>query len=189
MTTQDNKTTRKTRFNDVASGIQKNVTTDMTLGGVTYTPPALAAVFTSASAAIAKADADYKAWRDSVAKMRTSVAQAKEVYKLLRNHLVSQYGTAEHSPLGDFGMTAPKPTTTKTASTKAAAAVKAAATRVLRHTMGPKQKKQVKSTIHVETVPVPAVDIVAPTTPAAAATTPTAAPATNGGATTAKSGS
>jgi hypothetical protein len=166
-----NRPALKTRFGDAARGIEQHLTTDVTLGGVKYAPPALIAVFTGASAAVDKADADHKQWLDSVASMKTTVAQANAVYKLLRNYLIGIYGTAEKTSLGDFGMAAPKPTTKKTASTKAAAVVKGQATRKLRNTMGPKQKKQVKSDIKVQISAVAGDGTAALATQATAATT------------------
>jgi hypothetical protein len=152
----NNKPAVKTRFGDMVSGITKNVTTDVTIGGVKYTPLTLAAVFTQATASIEEADANHKQWLDSVGRMNAAVAAADATYKLVRNYLFGLYGTSDKSRLGDFGVAAPKPRTKKSASTKAAAAIKAAATRTKRHTMGPKQKKQVKSNVQVRIAAVPA---------------------------------
>jgi hypothetical protein len=172
-----NRPSVKTRFTDAEAGIKKNIPSDVTIGGVKYTQASLMAVFSDAVSAIDRADALHTQWLESVAEMKTTVANANAVYKLLRNFLIGSYGTSAKSTLGDFGMSAPKVKSARKASTKAVAAVKAKATRKLRNTMGSKQKKQVKSDVEVQITPVPATEPAATQAPATAATTPATAPA------------
>jgi hypothetical protein len=183
-----NRPSVKTRFNDVVAGIKKNITGNVTIGGVAYTPVTLSAVFTDAITAMDTADAAHKQWLDEVAAMQASVATARGVYGLLRNFLIGQHGTNDKSVLGDFGMATPK-TQKKTVATKAAAVVKAKATRDMRHTMGPKQKKLVKSNVEVQIAAVPANGSSAPDTGGAQTAATTPAPNGAAPAATAKSGS
>jgi hypothetical protein len=175
-----NRPTVKERYGAAATGTTKRITGNVTLGGVTYTPPSLAAVFLAANAAIDTADAAHKQWLDDVAAMDEAKAKANALFKLLRSYVISQYGEDNLSVLGDFGMTAPKTKPAKSSATKAAAAQKAKATRQVRHTMGKKQRQQVKATVEV---PVAAITA---TAPAASATGGTASatsapPASSGG--------
>lgn len=164
----------------MVAGIKKHITGNVTIGGVAYTPVTLTAVFADAITAIDTADAQHKQWLDDVAAMKTAKAKADGVYGLLRNFLIGQFGTNDKSVLGDFGIAAPKSRTKKNAATKAAAAVRAKATRDLRHTMGPKQKQTVKSQVDVQIAGVPATGATPPTI---TVTEPSAAtPATNGAA-------
>jgi hypothetical protein len=169
-----NKPSVKERYSAAATGTNKHITGNVTLGGVVYSPAMLAAVFLAANTAIDTADAAHKQWLTDVAAMDAAKAKANAVLKLLRSYVVSQYGTDNKSVLGDFGMNAPKTKSTKSSATKAAAAQKAKATRTVRHTMGKKQRKTVKGTVEV---PVTAAGATAPATPATtSATGGTAAP-------------
>jgi hypothetical protein len=162
------KTLVKTRFSDVVTGIQTGVSGKLTLGGVGYTPTTLAAVFTEALTAMGQADTLHSEWSAQVAVADAAIAKAETVYVQLRNSLIAQTDEASlPKVLGGLGMELPKARSVSSA-TKAGAAVKAAATRKLRGTVGPKQKKSVKSNVQVsitaegpESTPAPA----APTTP------------------------
>jgi len=79
--------------------------------------------------------------------------------------------------LADFGLQPKKTSTPLTIDQKAAAAAKRAATRAARHTMGTKQKKNVKGTITTIVAPAPSN---APVVTGPVASAPTAA--TSGGA-------
>ena len=79
--------------------------------------------------------------------------------------------------LADFGLQPKKTSTPLTIDQKAAAAAKRAATRAARHTMGTKQKKNVKGTITTIVAPTPSN---APVVTGPVASAPTAA--TSGGA-------
>jgi hypothetical protein len=144
-----NKPSAKERYGAAAAGTTKHFTGSVTLGGVSYTPANVAAVFLAANTAIDTADAAHKQWLDDVAAMKAAKAKANALLKLLHGLVVSQYGAEDQSVLGDFGMTASKPTNAKSSATKAAAAQKAKATRQVRHTMGKNQRKTVKGTVEV----------------------------------------
>jgi hypothetical protein len=144
-----NRPSIKARNASVAAGIEKRITGSTTIGGVVYTPAALAAVFVDANAAIDKAEALHKEWQDQVAAARAAVKTATAVFLLLRSYLLGQYGANAKAVLNDFGMEAPKPRGPKTVATKAVAVQKRDATRAVRHTMGKVQKKNVKGTVQV----------------------------------------
>jgi hypothetical protein len=158
----------KTRFGDVVTGIQTGVSATLTLGGTGYTPVTLSAVFTEAITAMGKADTLHTQWSAQVAAARVAVANAEHVYGLLRDFLIAQTDEADlPRVLGALGMTVPKARSV-TSATKAGAAVKAAATRKLRGTQGPKQKKSVKSDVQVSITaeaPTTTTATPAPTTP------------------------
>jgi hypothetical protein len=148
----DSKTALKTRFRDMVKGIGKRITEDITIGGVRYTPATLAAVFTEADASILKADAAWRAWQDALAERARRVKHAGQVHARVRQFIVGTYGEETKAVFADFGMEAPKRRGRRSAAVKAAAAVKGKATRELRGTMGPKQKKGIKSNVQVKFV-------------------------------------
>jgi hypothetical protein len=81
--------------------------------------------------------------------------------------------------LADFGITPPKARTPLSADQKAAAVAKRKATRAIRHTLGPKQKKNIKGTVPATAPQNSAPPATTPATPSTA-TTP-AAPAPKAG--------
>ena len=83
--------------------------------------------------------------------------------------------------LADFGLKPNKARTPLTISQKAAASAKRAATRAARHTMGPKQKKDIKGTV-APTEPEAASSAPAPVTAAPVASVPASGGSTTAGA-------
>jgi hypothetical protein len=165
-----NKPTLKALFTSVVAGIKKHLSGKLTIGGVTYTPVTLAAVFMTAVKAIQTADSSHTQWLDDVKAMEKAVAQADAVFKAFKQFVLGQFGTNQ-TTLADFGIEAPKPTTNVSSATKAAAAVKGAATKEVRGTnLGKKQKKSLKGNVQVSVTAVPVV-----TTPVAAAVATNAA--------------
>ena len=138
-----NKPAVKTRNTGVMAGIDKDITAPIKLGGTTYTPAELKAVFQAHNTAIDAASALHKQWSDSVQTMDAAAAKADSLFHLLRGALIAQYGPNANAALEAFGMTAPKPRGPRTVKTKAAALEKNLATRAARHTMGPKQKSKI----------------------------------------------
>ncbi len=138
-----NRSTIKARNTNVSAGIDKHVTAAVAIGGVTYTPAQLKAVFTTQTAALDAADALHKQWTDQLQVATAANAKANKVYLLLRSYLLGQNGTDANSLLNDFGMNVPKSTGPRTVQQKAEAVAKRAATRLARHTMGKVQKKSV----------------------------------------------
>jgi hypothetical protein len=170
------------RNNSVDAGIDRYVTTNVTIGGVTYTPAQLKAVFQAHTTALQTSDGAHEAWQSEVLAATAAGKTPAAVYGSLRSYLVGLYGKTAVTTLAASGMTAPK-TTTPTVAVKAAAAVKRSATRTARHTMGSNEKKKVTGNVAAIVVtPVTTTTTVSPTpvasapttTPAASPTTPTA---------------
>jgi hypothetical protein len=151
------------------AGIDKHITGNVTIGGVSYTPATLKKVFLDENTAIDSAESLQKQWQDQVLATKAAKAQANAAYHSLRTFLIGQYGSKANTVLNDFGMTVPKRGTT-TVAKKAAAAEKRAATRAVRNTKGPVQKKAQKGVIEV---PVQATTTIVPLLPLPTATTTT----------------
>ena len=154
-----------TLFTSIQAGIDKHLTAGVTLGGVMYTAVSLKALFAVAITAITTAEALRKQWIDAVASAHTAEATANAAYELLRNYVISQFGTTANAVLGDFGMTVPKPKGPKTAQAKASAAAKGAATRKIRSTTS--------KLVATMEVPVTAVTTITPVMPASTTTSTT----------------
>jgi hypothetical protein len=86
-----------------------------------------------------------------VQKERDSHASLEPTLRLFKSYVVSHFGDTNDasSVLSDFGLK-PRASTKKTLATKSEAAEKAKATRVARHTMGPKEKAKIKGTLPAE---------------------------------------
>jgi hypothetical protein len=162
-----NRPTVKTRNTSVMTGIDKNILTNVTIGGVTYTPAQLKAEFQAQNTAIDRAEALHKQWKDELLVMTATRAKAGALYQLLRSFLIGQFGTKANAILNDFGMNTPKPRGTTKVKTKAAAADKRAATRTARHTLGKVQRKAVKGAPISPAASPPVSPTGVPTTPAA----------------------
>jgi hypothetical protein len=145
-------TTLKVRDAGVMAGIDKYIASPIMLGGTTYTPAGLKAVFQSQIAALEGNDALRSSLSDAVAKAKAIGKEVDNIYSLLRSTLIGQYGKNAHALLNDFGMTMPKTPGPKTVEAKALAVAKRAATRKARHTMGSVQKKAVTGNVVAVTV-------------------------------------
>ena len=177
------------RNNNVTAGIDKNITGNVTVGGVAYTPAQLKAAFQAQTTALQTSEAARKQWENDVVAAKAVNKTVNALYASFHSYLVGQYGKTAVAVLADFGMSTPK-TTAPTAVTKAAAVVKRTATRKARNTMGSVQKKGVKGDVTgIVVTPVtspPASGVTSPSSPAAPApasgvTSPSspAAPATH----------
>jgi hypothetical protein len=142
----------KTRDTSVMAGIDKHMTSPITLNGTAYTPAALKVVFQSQITAIDANQALRKQLADGVANAKTLAKTVDNVFQLLRLALIAQYGKNANAILNDYGMTVPKAPGAKTVDAKAIAQAKRTATRAARHTMGPVQKKAVKGHVVGTTV-------------------------------------
>jgi hypothetical protein len=171
----NNRPSTVARNTSVMAGIDKHITGNVTIGGVSYTPATLKQVFSDENTAIAATDALHKELKDQVQANKQTRVNANLVYALLRSYLIGQYGKQANAVLGDFGMTAPKSTGAKTLKSKTAGATKRTATRQVRNTMGSVQKKKVKGVVEV---PVKAVTTITPVMPS---TNGTGAPAASNG--------
>ena len=161
-----------TRNNSVNAGIDRYITTNVTIGGTTYTPAQLKAVFQAQTTALQASISSHKAWQSDVLAANAAGKAVAGVYSSLRSYLIGLYGKTAVTTLAAFGMTPPK-TTTPTVAVKAAAAVKRTATRSARHTMGSTEKKKVSGNVAgIVVTPVTTTTVATPTVP-----TPTPSPA------------
>jgi len=118
----------------------------LTFDGATYTAAALVQLLQELADALGVADTAKAGWQDALKDATDERAKVAPVIQGYRSWLVATYGNAP-STLADYGMTPRKVRTPLTAEQKVAAAAKAKATREARHTMGSKQKKDVKGTV------------------------------------------
>ncbi len=126
--------------------------------GTMMTQAQMVALFKAHLIAMAATDATRNQLKDDVAAEQKTYAQVKAALASLRAYAVSMLGS-QSAAFATLGFTAKK-RAVLSAAEKAAAAVKGAATRVVRHTMGSKQKKAVHAA--APAAPVPAT----PATPA-----------------------
>jgi hypothetical protein len=133
------------------SGVKKRLTTvaSILVGGVAYTPTQIIAIYQNDLDGMAKVAAAKLA----LAEARVETAQAATTrktfdrgFKLL---LEGQYGNSP-ATLGDFGI-AIAVRKDPTVEVKAAALTKTKATRLLRHTMGKTQKKELSAAAEATT--------------------------------------
>ena len=151
MSTLDrNKPTRKDLLRLVISGVQRHFPSgQMTLAGQTFNLPSDLVKFIQAD--IDATDAADKVRADWLAGVQVQTDSHQKVGPVLRafkRQVLAKFGDTQDasSTLADFGY-APQKVATKSVATKAAAAEKGRATRAARHTMGKKQKLQVKGTV------------------------------------------
>jgi hypothetical protein len=137
----------KTRDTSVMAGIDKHITSSITINGTAYTPAGLKAVFQSQITAIDANQSLHKQLADGVANAKTLAKTVNNIFLLLRSALIAQYGKNANAVLNDFGMTVPKTPGAKTVDAKATAQAKRTATRAARNTMGAVQKKAVKGNV------------------------------------------
>ena len=175
-----NKDTKMTLAKQLIAGFKEHYSTasSLTLGSESFTP------------------AQVEAFLQTLIDLRTAVDDAKSATKAkimaedaqapaLRSRMAALVAIVKASfasspdVLADFGLKPKKVRAPLTIDQMAAAAAKRAATRAARHTMGPKQKQQVKGTITTIVSP-PAANAPAPIKPAPVASAPN--PGTTAGA-------
>lgn len=164
-----NKANRINRNRQMIAGLQKNYTTKQTVpvDGVDTPQPQVVAVLQASNDAADATAAAEAAYHKAVADEAAAYAAGDATYLSLKDYfLLMNKKTPE--ALADYGLE-PETRKTPTVATKAAAAQKQQATRVLRGTKGPKQRKAITASA----APAPA-----PATPATASATPSAAPGT-----------
>jgi hypothetical protein len=186
-----NRSTTQARDGQVIVGIKKDLqnVSSLALAGSTYTPTTLTQLVQSRIDAV-NAVVNAKAqWQNASATYKALNSRVTQVVRDLRQYVIS--ANSPDSPvLADFGFTAPKKTPL-TPEQKVARALKAAATRKARGTLGKKQKLAIKGAVPptpatqgtataltVAAAPVPATPVAAPVTAAPAPLT--AAPAASG---------
>ncbi len=162
----------------------------MTFDGTSYTPASLKAVFQADTDAINAADAQHTQWKQLLLTVALTHKNVAAMRRWLRGFVLSFFGSQAPAVLGDFGLPTPKARTAKSVVTKAVAVAKMRATRKARHTLGSKQKQEIKGTVDVPAIvealqnqgtPAPAPPEPAPVPPVPA---PAGAQPAAGGATT-----
>jgi hypothetical protein len=150
------KAVRSDRNRQAIAGVRKHFasTATVVIDGVPHTPDDIVRALQSsidASDATAAAGAQF---HKTVEAEKAANASADAMYGGLKTLVTSQFKTTPDT-MADFGITLPS-RQVPDAATAAAAAEKRRATRVARHTMGKRQKANVKGTVTTpETAPAP----------------------------------
>jgi hypothetical protein len=135
------------RIRDLIAGTQKHSTNgSLTFGGATYSATALVQVLQSLADSLATEDTARASWQDALKNVRDAQAKAGPIVQAYRSWLVATNGNAP-STLADYGLVPRKARTPLSTDKQAVANAKSKATRAARHTMGSKQKQDVKGTI------------------------------------------
>jgi hypothetical protein len=144
--TKPNRSTQQDRYRKAIAAIQKYLSTvaSMLIAGVSYTPTTFIALLQKE---ILLEDAASKARND----LRTAAAAARQNRATMVPIMVGFRAFLENmftdpSTIAEFGF-APRKRTAPTVEAKTAAVNKRAATRAARHTMGPKQKLDIKGAV------------------------------------------
>jgi hypothetical protein len=183
------KETQATRVTQLITGFNKHFpdgSVTLTVGGATYTVSQLTSLFQSF---VDMRTATETAQAAAKAKLIAETAQAPALRGVISAFVAYVKASFGNSPdtLADFGLSPRKARTPMTAEQTATAVLKRNATRAARHTMGSKQKKEVKGSVQVtvtSTPLAPAQPVVvapAPAAPAPAAGGSSAAAGTGGG--------
>jgi hypothetical protein len=164
---------------EVIQGVQKDLSTvaSLPLAGTTYTPASFTALVQSRIDAGNQVVTTKAAWLNAVKTYETIDTQATVAVHDLKQYVIGSFG-ATSSKLADFGFT-PRKVVVLTPAQKAAAALKRAATRKARNTMGPKAKLKVTGATAPAPTAAPAGNAAVPAAGnGAPAGAPAAAPAT-----------
>jgi hypothetical protein len=145
------------RLNELKAGVAKNftATTKLMAGGTTYTQTSLEAKIDQMLAPYADLASARSKLQSARTEVKASAVGSRQTVDTVEAALKGMYGTT-NPVLLDFGIGLPQPRPQLTAAQHVARAAKAAETRKLRNTMGPKQKAAIKSnsTIEVTAAPV-----------------------------------
>ena len=146
-----NKVTLAKRALDLVAGTLKHTPNgSFTIGSESFTAANLVQLLQGLADAIAKVDATKAAWQDALSSMDEEHAKVDPVLRGYQTLLLATYGNAP-ATLADYGLAPRKGPTPPSADEKAAAVAKRAATRAARHTMGKKQKAEIKGAAPVTT--------------------------------------
>jgi hypothetical protein len=141
------KVTLAQRVRDLVAGTQKHSPNgQFSLGGETFTAQTLIQTLQSLGDALSMVDTAKAGWKNALKDLADVKANVRPILGAYPSWVVATHGNAP-STLADFGITPPKARTPLTADQKAAAVAKREATRAARHTLGPKQKKNIKGTV------------------------------------------
>ena len=170
------KVTLAQHVRDLIAGTRKHSPNgQLTLGGETFTAPTLIQTLQSLGDALSMVDTAKASWKDALKNLADVKAKVRPFLGAYRSWVIATYGNAP-AILADFGVTPPKARTPLTADQKAAAVAKRDATRAASHTLGPKQKKNIKGAVAVTAPHNVAPQAPTPVTPSTATTPPAPAP-------------
>jgi len=173
------KVTLAQHVRDFIAGTQKHSPNgQLTLGGETFTAQTLIQTLQSLGDALSTVDTAKASWKDALKNLADVKAKVRPILGAYHSWVVATYGNAP-AMLADFGIAPPKARTPLSADQQVAAVAKREATRAARHTLGPKQKKNIKGTVPATAPQNSAPPATAPAT-TSTATTP-AAPAPKAG--------
>jgi hypothetical protein len=168
-TPNPNRTDEITADQNLIDGLNKHAATitSIVLGGATATTKDIVATLQSRINSAKAASSTRASWLAAVQADQAERDRTKTYVSGLKQALLAAF-VGQVDTLADFGLTARKPRVS-TPEQKLAAATKAKATRAARHTMGKKQKAEIKGTV-TPTAPATA----APAAPAPIPTPPEA---------------
>ena len=150
MSTTISKTTQLTRDQEMIAGIKKHssTVTSWIIAGKAYTSQQAVDILQArvdAALAVASSKASYGS---TVQAAKTETANTKQFVAGLRQATYIMFST-QVDTLADFGLAPHKARTVPTAVQKVQAVELRKATRVVRHTMSPKKKAEIKGTANV----------------------------------------
>jgi hypothetical protein len=148
-----NKTSRQNSNRKIIAAINAYVKNPVNLSGVSYAPQQLVVLFQTGIDTSDATDKAHTAWQIAVDAERTNARALSGIQAGLRHYVLATYGAASPEAAA-FGFT-PKTPRTVTSETKANAAKKRVATREARHTMGVRQKQDVKGEVAPAAAPAP----------------------------------
>jgi hypothetical protein len=140
-----NRNTQQASEQKLIVGLQKHEQTmpSLTIGGTLYKTPDVVSVLQALINSAQTVISSKATWQANIVMDDNVRAKNKAVLSGLRQSLLVAFGNSV-DVLADFGMTPRKVPAARTPEEKAAVTAKAAATRAARHTMGKKQKAQIK---------------------------------------------
>jgi hypothetical protein len=139
------KATKRRGARNVLAGLAKHFEGQtLKLGGPTFSPEQLRAVFQGQLDAIAAVDTARAGLSVAVANERKAAKEAHWFARRLKMYVLALFGSSAAEELASFGWQAPKKPGPKTVMAKLEGAVKARSTRVARRTMGKRQRKKIR---------------------------------------------
>ncbi len=170
-TPKQNRNAETTADQNLADGLSKHAATipSIMVGGASVATKDIVAALQGRIATAKAATSARATWQAAVQADRDERAKTKTLVSVTKQTLLGSFA-GQVDTLSDFGLTPRRPRVVAPEALVAAAA-KAKATRAARHTMGKKQKAEIKGAVPVPAVPVPA-PTPSPVTPVAVAPTP-----------------
>jgi hypothetical protein len=157
---RNNKATKATNERNMIAGLTKYVgEATMVIGGKSYTGTKLAEIMQSRLDVDEAVIAAKAVWQNAVQRERAQNAATQKVAADVRKAVYIMFGSSVET-LAEFGL-APHKRGTLTPEQQVERTAKVRATRAARHTMGPKQRQQIKGEAPATAAP-PAIEPPAP---------------------------